>query len=39
MGTDPQGGDYYAKVIKRNIGSGAHDHICDGDKSPEQSLG
>jgi hypothetical protein len=38
MGKMPQTGKYYTKVIKRNIGSGAHDHICDGDKSPKQSL-
>ena len=38
MGTSPDGGTYYAKVIKRNIGSGAHDHICNGDKSPGQTI-
>jgi hypothetical protein len=27
-------GDFYAKIRRKDIGSGGHDHICRGDRSP-----
>ncbi len=34
LGSDTAQGRHYARVVRRNIGIGAHHHICKADDSP-----